>query len=153
MKKIIKYISLVCFIFIYTFIPEINIFLSKEINYLYISCVVAESFYDDSVSVGTEEKILVSDYLVENNRLFVFPLDGKVILPIGVMITKINNKSIEVVAKDLKYKIFNLDSLKVKLYQYIPYNNSVGNTSSFYIIEGDNIDLLINNYEIYYEKV
>lgn len=136
----------------YYLFPKFNFMMNHEINYAYVTYVVAESFYESSVTVGTEEKITVRDYIIEDNKIYIFPLDNNVVLPFGVMVTKVNDESIEVVVENERFKILNLDKIDAKLYQYIPYENAIGKTDSFYVIEG-NIGLLVNNLEIYYEQV
>ena len=109
--KISKAIFLLIFLFSYLFVPGINKILNHEINYLYISSIVANSFYEDIKTVSTDEKLVVKDYLIEENRLYIFPMTNDVKLPIGVMISNKTLNSIEVVSLDDRFYIYNLDRM------------------------------------------
>ena len=109
--KISKAIFLLIFLFSYLFVPGVNKILNHEINYLYISSIVANSFYEDIKTVSTDEKLVVKDYLIEENRLYIFPMTNDVKLPIGVMISSKTLNSVEVVSLDDRFYIYNLDEI------------------------------------------
>ena len=151
--KISKAIFLLIFLFSYLFVPGINKILNHEINYLYISSIVANSFYEDIKTVSTDEKLVVKDYLIEENRLYIFPMTNDVKLPIGVMISNKTLNSIEVVSLDDRFYIYNLEEINSYIYQYVDSFNSIGKTNDYVVILGDDLSRIINNLEIYYEKV
>lgn len=151
--KIFKAIFLLIFLFSYLFVPGINKILNHEINYLYISSIVANSFYEDIKTVSTDEKLVVKDYLIEENRLYIFPMTNDVKLPIGVMISSKTLNSIEVVSLDDRFYIYNLDEINSYIYQYVDSFNIIGKTNDYVVIVGDDLSRIINNLEIYYEKV
>ena len=151
--KISKAIFLLIFLFSYLFVPGINKILNHEINYLYISSIVANSFYEDIKTVSTDEKLVVKDYLIEENRLYIFPMTNDVKLPIGVMISNKTLNSIEVVSLDDRFYIYNLEEINSYIYQYVDSFNSIGKTNDYVVIVGDDLSRIINNLEIYYEKV
>ena len=151
--KISKAIFLLIFLFSYLFVPGVNKILNHEINYLYISSIVANSFYEDIKTVSTDEKLVVKDYLIEENRLYIFPMTNDVKLPIGVMISNKTLNSVEVVSLDDRFYIYNLDEINSYIYQYIDSFNSIGKTNDYVVIVGDDLSRIINNLEIYYEKV
>jgi len=151
--KISKAIFLLIFLFGYLFVPGINKILNHEINYLYISSIVANSFYEDIKTVSTDEKLVVKDYLIEENRLYIFPMTNEVKLPIGVMISSKTLNSIEVVSLDDRFYIYNLDEINSYIYQYVDSFNIIGKTNDYVVIVGDDLSRIINNLEIYYEKV
>ena len=151
--KISKAIFLLIFLFSYLFVPGINKILNHAINYLYISSIVANSFYEDIKTVSTDEKLVVKDYLIEENRLYIFPMTNDVKLPIGVMISNKTLNSIEVVSLDDRFYIYNLEEINSYIYQYVDSFNSIGKTNDYVVIVGDDLSRIINKLEIYYEKV
>ena len=151
--KISKAIFLLIFLFSYLFVPGVNKILNHEINYLYISSIVANSFYEDIKTVSTDEKLVVKDYLIEENRLYIFPMTNDVKLPIGVMISSKTLNSVEVVSLDDRFYIYNLEEINSYIYQYVYSFNSIGKTNDYVVIVGDDLSRIINNLEIYYEKV
>lgn len=153
MKKFYKGLGLIVFILTYMFIPSVADVCDYEINYLYISSVVAESFYEDVSSVSTDEKLLVRDYVIEDDRLYIFPLSNDIKLPIGVMVASKSKDFLEVVSLNDRYYIYNIDETNINLYQYVDNEISLGKTNSYYLIIGDNLGKIINQLEIYYEKV
>ena len=153
MRTFFKYGGLFIFTFSYLFVPGLNNILDYQINYMYISSVVANSFYDEVSSVSTDEKMIVKDYIIEDNKLYIFPLSNEIKLPIGVMVAGKNQNFLEVVSLNDRYYIYNIDSTNVKLYEYISNQKKLGNTNSYYLIVGNNLDRIINQLEIHYEKV
>ncbi len=151
--KISKAIFLLIFLFSYLFVPGVNKILNHEINYLYISSIVANSFYEDIKTVSTDEKLVVKDYLIEENRLYIFPMTNDVKLPIGVMISSKTLNSVEVVSLDDRFYIYNLEEINSYIYQYVDSFNSIGKTNDYVVIVGDDLSRIINKLEIYYEKV
>lgn len=150
-KYIFKYFILSILLLNYFFIPGINKILKKEINLSFVNNFLAKSIYEDETNVSNTY-ITVKDFIIENNILYVFPLDNNVILPIDVMISSINNDEIEVVSIDKKYIIGHFKRQK-NLYQFVDKNIAIGTTKDFYIIKGDFIDEIAKKFIIYYEKI
>ncbi len=150
-KYIFKYFILFIFLLSYYTIPIINKRLKKEINISFINNFLVKSLYDDEASVSNTY-ITVKDFVIENNILYVFPLDNNVVLPIDVMICSVNNYETEVISIDKKYIISHFNREK-NLYQFIDRNISLGTTLDYYIIKSDYINELVSKFIIYYEKI
>lgn len=152
LKNVIKYILMFCFVLSYLFINPINSLLSKEINLIYTSRFFARSLYQDDIFVSSNP-LPVMDYFFENQKLYIFPLGEEVCLPIDVMIMKVEDNYIEVIDYNNRYKISNINNRRKNLYQYIYANNEFARTESFYLVEGDNLERIVERLVIHYEKV
>lgn len=144
-----KWLLLSLVVLAYYFTPMYNI-LNKGINYLKYTSFFADSFYGD-IEVGNEE-VMVRDFYINGNCLYIFPLNNEVILPIDVSISKINNDSIVVIDNQFNYEITHFES-EVKLYAYIKSNDSLGYCEDYYVIYSDNINYIAKRLTIYYEKI
>ena len=150
-KIIIKYSVLVVFILAYFFIMPINRFCNKEINLSLVNYVFGKSLYNDRAVVNDYTEVI--DYYIENDFLYIFPIEGEVKLPMDVSIAKISSEVIEVIDTDSRYYIYNIDKRKKALYQYVYSNEILGYTDDYYIIKSNNIDYIAKKLIINYEAV
>ncbi|MDE5855920.1 MAG: hypothetical protein K2H06_02625 [Anaeroplasmataceae bacterium] len=153
MKKILcKAVLLAVFVACYLFIEPVQSFLSKEINTVAITNFLAENLYKDEENVASVPMV-VRDYIVEDNRLYIFPLNQEVSLPIDIMIVSVSADEVEVVNLDTRYKISHIAKRTGNLYQYIHSLNSFATTDDFFIVEGEDLTAISGRLSIYYEKV
>ncbi len=153
MKKIgIKIAALLMILCGYFWVEPVANMLSYPINQVLVGRAVASHLYDESEAVASVP-IVVADYVLEEDMLYIFPIDGKVLLPMDIMVCNVSFASIEVVADDLRYEIFHYNHLKVHLYQYVHAKNELGSTSDFYTIRGSDVQKIAERLTIYYEKV
>lgn len=153
MKKIgIKIGVLVFMLCGYFFIEPIKNILTYPINQVLVGRAVASHLYDESEAVASVP-IVVADYVLEEDMLYIFPIDGKVLLPMDIMVCNVSFDSIEVVSDNLRYEIFHYNHLNVHLYQYVHAKNEIGSTSDFYAIRGSDVQKIAERLTIYYEKV
>lgn len=136
----------------YLFVDPVQKFLSKEINTIAITNFLAENLYKDEENVASVPMV-VKDYVLEENRLYIFPLNQEVCLPIDVMIVSVSESSLEVVNLDSRFTIYNIQKRTGNLYQYIHSLNAFASTEDFFIVEGENIQSISGRLSIYYEKV
>lgn len=141
-----------CFVAGYLLIDPIHSFLNKEINTVAITNFLAESLYKDEKNVSSEP-MSVKDYILEDNRLYIFPLGNEVCLPIDMMIVSVEEGAVEVVNLDSRYRISHLTKRRGNLYQYIRSLNPFAYTDDFFIIEGNDLNAIAGRLAIYYEKV
>ena len=151
MKLIYKYCILVLILILNFFISPINKILNKEINLTSITYIFGKSLYDD-ITVSNEY-VEVIDYYIDNNLLYIFPINGEIKLPINVSIMKIDKEEIEVVDNNIRYYIYNIDKKNKSLYQYVHANDVLGYTSDYYIIKCENIDYIVGKLIINYESI
>ncbi|MCM1196972.1 MAG: hypothetical protein NC310_07910, partial [Roseburia sp.] len=139
MKKMLcKAILLAVLVTCYLCIEPVHKFLSKEINTVAITNFLAENLYKDEENVASVPMV-VRDYVIEESRLYIFPLTTEVSLPIDVMIVTVSIDEIEVVNLDTRYKISHITKRTGNLYQYIHSLNSFASTDDFFIVEGQNL--------------
>ena len=151
MKHIYKYSILVIILVLNFFISPINKILKTEINLTSITYIFGKSLYDD-ITVSNEY-VEVIDYYIDNNLLYIFPINGEIKLPINVSIMKIDKEEIEVVDNNIRYYIYNIDKKNKSLYQYVHANDVLGYTSDYYIIKCENIDYIVGKLIINYESI
>ena len=151
MKHIYKYSILVIILVLNFFISPINKILNKEINLTSITYIFGKSLYDD-ITVSNEY-VEVIDYYIDNDLLYIFPINGEIKLPISVSIMKIDKEVIEVVDNNIRYYIYNIDKKNKSLYQYVHANDVLGYTSDYYIIKCENIDYIVGKLIINYESI
>ena len=151
MKLIYKYCILVLILILNFFISPINKILNKEINLTSITYIFGKSLYDD-ITVSNEY-VEVIDYYIDNDLLYIFPINGEIKLPISVSIMKIDKEVIEVVDNNIRYYIYNIDKKNKSLYQYVYANDVLGYTSDYYIIKCENIDYIVGKLIINYESI
>ena len=151
MKLIYKYCILVLILILNFFISPINKILNKEINLTSITYIFGKSLYDD-ITVSNEY-VEVIDYYIDNDLLYIFPINGEIKLPISVSIMKIDKEVIEVVDNNIRYYIYNIDKKNKSLYQYVHGNDVLGYTSDYYIIKCENIDYIVGKLIINYESI
>lgn len=151
MKLIYKYCILVLILILNFFISPINKILNKEINLTSITYIFGKSLYDD-ITVSNEY-VEVIDYYIDNDLLYIFPINGEIKLPISVSIMKIDKEVIEVVDNNIRYYIYNIDKKNKSLYQYVHANDVLGYTSDYYIIKCENIDYIVGKLIINYESI
>lgn len=152
LKKLAAITAMLLIVASYFFLEPVNMILSKNFNLLNVTRFFAESLYPEAGTVS-QTPLVVKDYILIENTLYVFPLDDKVTLPIDVMVVGVDNFSLEVIDSDSRYVISNLKSRSKNLYQYVTSLNEIGTTADFYIVTGDNIDRISERLLIYYEKV
>ncbi len=140
------------FVASYLFIQPVQKFLDKEINTVAITNFLAENLYKDEENVASVPMV-VKDYIVEENKLYIFPLNQEVSLPIDVMIVSVDDGIVEVVNLDARYKISHISKRTGNLYQYIHSLNSFGVTDDFFVVEGEDLTTISGRLSIYYEKV
>lgn len=153
LKKILcKAILLGLLVASYLFIDPVQEFLGKEINTVAITNFLAENLYKDEENVASVPMV-VKDYILQEDRLYIFPLNQEVSLPIDIMIMAVKEDMLEVVNLDSRYTIRHIDKRIGNLYQYIHSLNSFATTEDFFIVEGDNLQAISGRLSIYYEKV
>lgn len=153
MKKILcKAVLLAVLVACYLFLEPVQSFLKKEINTVAITNFLAENLYKDEENVASVPMV-VRDYVVEDGRLYIFPLITEVSLPIDVMIVSVSAEEVEVVNLDTRYKICHITKRTGNLYQYIHSLNSFATTDDFFIVEGEDLTAIAGRLSIYYEKV
>ena len=150
--KIIKYIILIVFLMGYYFIKPINEILSSNINMIVSTRFLAKSLYDNEVTVSSMP-LVVKDYCLFEDRLYIFPLDNLIVLPIDVMIIGIDDNKIEVLAYDERFTLTNFTKKCRGLYEYVDSLNEIAYTNDFFVIDGKNLDKIVSRLTIYYEKV
>ncbi|MDE6660832.1 MAG: hypothetical protein K2J93_03285 [Anaeroplasmataceae bacterium] len=151
-KIIIKVVFLGLFVAGYLFLKPVQSILNKEINTVAITNFLAENLYKDEENVASVPMV-VKDYVIEDNRLYIFPLTQEVSLPIDVMIVSVSDGEVEVVNLDTRFKISHLSKRTGNLYQYIHSINTIGMTDDFFVVEGDDLSVISGRLSIYYEKV
>lgn len=152
MKKYRKYFVLLILVGSYYCIEPIQQVLDYKINYAYVTSYLAKSLYEDTATVSAE-KTMVKDYQIQGDVLYVFPLDGKVVLPFGVMIADISNTKMEVVNTADRYTISHFRQKNVYLYSYVKEEYPLAYTDDFYIITGGNVRSVAAQLDIYYAQV
>ncbi len=153
MKKVlIKGSLLLGVIAAYFFLSPVKAVLNYQFNFIATTRFFASSLFDNSTSVAATP-LVVRDYLLIDDRLYIFPLDDKVCLPIDVMVVGVDEGFIEVIDTDTRYTISNLTKRSKNLYQYVNSLNDLGTTADFYVIDGDNLNRISQRLLIYYEKV
>ena len=153
MKKILfKAVLLGIFVASYLFLKPVQNILNKEINTVAITNFLAENLYKDEENVASVPMV-VKDYVVEGNRLYIFPLTQEVSLPIDVMIVSVSDGEVEVVNLDTRFKISHLSKRTSNLYQYVHSLNTIGMTDDFFVVEGEDLSIISGRLSIYYEKV
>lgn len=143
---------LICFVACYLFVEPINQFLGKEINTIAITNFLAENLYKDEENVASVP-MTVLDFAVIDDKLYIFPLNQEVSLPIDMMIVSVEEGAVEVVNLDTRYRISNLSKRTGNLYQYIHSLNTFAYTNDFFVVEGENLEQISGRLSIYYEKV
>lgn len=152
LKKIIKYGILGIILGGYFFINPLKDFLTYEINGIQLTSFLAKNLYQTD-EVSSPEPLLVKDYLLNDDRLYIFPIDDKITLPIDVLIVEVKKEVLTVIDGDSRYQISNFDSRQVNLYQYIYSRSTIGTTNDFFVIDGDNVKSIVERLSIAYEKV
>lgn len=152
LKKIIKYGILGIILGGYFFINPLKDFLTYEINGIQLTSFLAKNLYQTD-EVSSPEPLLVKDYLLNDDRLYIFPIDDKITLPIDVLIVEVKKEVLTVIDGDSRYQISNFDSRQVNLYQYIYSRSTIGTTNDFFVIDGDNVKAIVERLSIAYEKV
>ena len=153
MKKIlIKCFLLVTLVSSYFFITPIHNILSKSIDFFNVGRFVATSLYEDTKTVSTTP-VVVKNYAIVEDRLYIFPLDERIILPVDCMIVEVKQEFLEFLALDNRYTLSHYDKAKAHLYEYVHSLNELAYTNDFYVIDGKNVGLLAERLTIYYEKV
>lgn len=136
----------------YLFVDPIHHFLGKEINTIAITNFLAENLYKDEENVASVPMV-VRDYLIQDDKLYIFPLNQEVCLPIDIMIVSVSDGAVEVVNLDTRYTISHLSKRSGNLYQYIHSLNSFAYTNDFFVVEGTDLEQISKRLNIYYEKV
>ena len=151
-KLFIKGILLCAIVASYLYIEPVHEILDKELNTIAITRFLSENLYKDDSSVASEP-MAVRDFLLEDNRLYIFPLGTEVVLPIDVMIVSVEENSMEVINSDSRYRISHFTKRTGNLYQYVHSHNPIAYTNDFFIIEGEDLQTVVGRIQIYYEKV
>ncbi len=151
-KGIIKFVCIAVLLSGYFYLEPVKEILSKEINTIAVTNFLAKNLYRNEESVSSTP-LYVKDYLMDGNRLYIFPLKNEITLPMDVMIVSVADGSMEVVNLDERYRISNVDQRKSNLYQYIHSKTVLGYTNDFFIVEGDNLDRIAGRLLIEYEKI
>ncbi len=136
----------------YLFFDPIKKFLNIEINTMAITNFLAENLYKDDKSVASID-MAVKDYIIEDNLLYIFPLNQEICLPIDVMIVSVKEDGIEVVNSDTRFSIRHISKRTKNLYQYVHGLNPLGYTDDFFIVEGEDLSMIYLRLKIEYEKV
>lgn len=151
-KLLFKAILLCALVASYFFLEPVHNILDKEINTLAITSFLSQNLYKGESSVASEP-MSVKDYVLKEERLYIFPLGNEVVLPIDVMVVSVEEGAIEVINSNTRYKISHINNRIGKLYQYIHSLNPLAYTDDFFVIEGDDLETLAGRINIYYEKV
>lgn len=125
--------------------------ITKELDLKYINYIAPSLYYDDIPVVSKD--IDVIDYFINNDLLYVKPVNNKMVLPISGLITKINKNYIVLSTDDGIYNIMNYNNKLVYLYQYYNSFAELGTTDDYYIIEGKNLKNIVNRLNIIYDEV
>ncbi|MDE6013493.1 MAG: hypothetical protein K2G50_00960 [Anaeroplasmataceae bacterium] len=134
MKKIlIKCFLLVTLVSSYFFIAPVHSILSKSIDFFSVGRFVATSLYEDTKTVSTTP-VVVKNYAIVEDRLYVFPLDERVILPVDSMIVEVKQEALEFLALDNRYTLSHYNKTKAHLYEYVYAFNDLSYTNDFYVI-------------------
>ena len=153
MKKVIfRSCLLIVVVASYFFLNPVQQILNYEFNFIATTRFFASSLFDDTANVSATP-LVVKDYMLIDERLYIFPLDDKVTLPIDVMVVGVDVGLIEVIDSDTRYTISNLTSRSKNLYQYVSSLNDLGTTADFYVVDGDNLNRISQRLLIYYERV
>ena len=153
MKKLLCKMGLLFLIVLsYLFFDPIKKFLNIEINTMAITNFLAENLYKDDKSVASID-MAVKDYIIEDNLLYIFPLNQEICLPIDVMIVSVKEDGIEVVNSDTRFSIRHISKRTKNLYQYVHGLNPLGYTDDFFIVEGEDLSMIYLRLKIEYEKV
>lgn len=150
MKKRYYIIMILFTLIIKLFDNEQNI-ITKELDLKYINYIAPSLYYDDIPVVSKD--IDVIDYFINNDLLYVKPVNNKMVLPISGLITKINKNYIVLSTDDGIYNIMNYNNKLVYLYQYYNSFDELGTTDDYYIIEGKNLKNIVNRLNIIYDEV
>lgn len=148
-----KYIILFLFTIVYLTNDKINYYLNKEINLFYISSLTMNSLHDLDYTVDSKDKLVVLDFYIDKDCLYILPINGQIKLPIGFFVNEINNNYIKISNLNNTYKIFGYDQMKLKLYQYNTPYKYIGTTNECFVIKGDNLEFIANNLSIEYVQV
>lgn len=151
-KLICKLLLLGLIVAGYLLVDPIHTILGKEINTIAITNFLAENLYKYEENVASVP-MEVRDYLIQDNKLYIFPINQEVCLPIDVMIVSVSDGAVEVVNLDTRYTISHISKRSGNLYQYIHSLNSFATTNDFFVVEGDHLDQISKRLNIYYEKV
>lgn len=153
MKKIgLKVMALLILLSSYFFLKPIQGILDYPLNQMLIARSVAGHLFDEEEAVSSTP-VVVIDYIIKEDELYVFPIDGKIVLPMDSMVCSVKRDSIEIVANDIRYEIAHFEHMNAKLYQYIHAKNELGTTNDFYVIYGEKVEEIAKRFTIYYEKV
>jgi hypothetical protein len=136
-------------IFVFTiklFENKLNIF-TKNINETKIIAYIAPNLYDYN-SVVSSEKIIVIDYFIKDNKLCVKPYNNEIVLPINGLISKCNTNNIIISTTLSTYLRSNVINKDVYLYQYYNSHTNIGKTDDYFIISGNNLDLIVRSLSI-----
>lgn len=152
MKKWIKYAVMLLIVSGYFLVGEIKNVMDYPINYMAISSYVAKGLYEGEATVSTEN-ILVKDYLIEGDNLYIFPLNGEVVLPIGVMVASIEKNKIEVVSSNQRFMISHFDKSNILLFQYVHASTVIASSQDYYVVTGSDIRSIAGRLDIYYAQV
>lgn len=151
-KLLIKCFLLVTLVSSYLFITPAHNVLSKSVDFFSVCRFVATSLYADTKTVAATP-VVVKNYAIVEDRLYVFPLDERIILPVDSMIVEVEHDSLEFLALDNRYTLSHYDKTKARLYEYVYALNELAYTNDFYVIDGKDVGLLAERLTIYYEKV
>lgn len=153
MKKFLcKMALLALFVLVYFFVEPITNILNAEINTVAITNFLAENLYKNDESVASVD-LVVKDYVLDGECLYIFPLGQEVSLPIDMMIVEVFDGGVEVVNLDSRFRISHIKNRKKNLYQYVHGLNSFATTDDFFLVEGDNLSMISKRLQIHYEKV
>ncbi len=153
MKKIIlKIVLLTGIACSYLFIPAIQGILSYPISFFSMGRYVAKGLYEDATAVSTSS-LVVKDYTLLDGRLYIFPLDEQIVLPVDMMVCEVGQDSLEFIALDERYTLSHYKTSNVYIYQYVHAQNKIGTTYDFYVIDGEEVALIAERLTIYYEKI
>lgn len=124
----------------------------SEWNFSYVTSMIAQSLYQDDVSVSSE-KLRVKDFYLDGEKLYIFPLNGDVFLPVGTMVCSVRGNELEVVETSHRYLISHFTEVSALLYQYVVGGKALAKTNDFYLVEGEDVVRLAAMLEIDYVQV
>ena len=147
--KRIYYLFMVLFtLFIKIFENEIPI-ITNELKLNHISYLTLNLYDDISVS---NILIDVYDYNVYDNKLYIYPINNEVILPISGIVNKISKNYIIISDFNDEYKISNIKK-NVYLYQYYNEYTNLGIVEDYYIIESKSINKIVSKLNLNNEEI
>lgn len=151
MKIAIKYILLIILVISYFIFEPIKRALDYELNPIGISYVFGKNMYDEVLV--SNEFIEVLDYYLEDDTLYILPINGEIKLPFNISIYKVYSDSIVVVDNEAKYHLYGVNNRKKNLYQYVYAKETIGYSADYYFIKSDNLDYIISKIIINYEII